>query len=76
MTNVELYGELSKVSELIQKRRLKLAGHCARHEKEMASQLVLWQPKHGVNKRGRPTKSFVEDLKSDTGLDCFAEIKK
>ena len=48
--------------------RLRLAGHCVRHSEEMASQLVLWDPSHGRPSRGRKQLTFIDYLKSDTGL--------
>jgi len=36
-----LYGDLPKIPTKIRTRRLKLAGHCARHPEEAASNLVL-----------------------------------
>ena len=33
---------------------LKFSGHCVRHQDEMASQLVLWEPLPGKRARGRP----------------------
>jgi len=41
VTNVLLYGDLPKFSTKIRTRRLKLAGHCASHPEEAASNLVL-----------------------------------
>ena len=42
LTNEQLYGELPKVSTKVQQRRMRLAGHCKRHNEEMANKLVLW----------------------------------
>jgi len=47
VTNKLLYGALPKISTKIGTRRLKLAGHCARHPEEAASNLVLWVPEEG-----------------------------
>ena len=54
LTNEQLYGSLPKISEKIRRRRLKLAGHCRRSDGEIAANLVLWTPKHGQRKQGRP----------------------
>jgi len=64
VTNELLYGDLPKISTKIRTRRLKLAGHCARHPKEAASNLVLW----GNRGRGRPNGIFIDTLMRDTGL--------
>ena len=42
MTTKELYRELPPVSMKVKQRRLRLAGHCVRHNEEVASRLVLW----------------------------------
>ena len=66
--NEMLYGNLPKVSETIRRRRLKLAGHCYRHPEEAASGLVLWEPKHGKRKRGRPALTYIDQLCRETDL--------
>jgi len=68
VTNELLYEDLPKISTKIQTRRLKLAGHCARHPEEAASNPVLWVPDRGSRGRGRPTGTFMDTLMSDTGL--------
>ena len=35
---------------------------------ELASDLLLWNPKHGKRSRGRPRKSYIDQLKEDTML--------
>ena len=44
ITNVELYKELPKITDVITTRRLRIAGHCIRHDDEVAHDLILWQP--------------------------------
>ena len=68
LTNEQLYGNLPKISEKIRRRRLMFAGHCRRSEDEMVSKLVLWDPKHGQRKQGRPAMTYVASLTKDTGL--------
>ena len=75
MTNQELYGDLPKVSEKIAARRLRLAGHCVRHQEEIASNLVLWEPAGGRVNRGRKPTDYIDVIKRDTGLNNIAEIK-
>jgi len=67
VTDELLYGDLPKITTKIRTRRLKLAGHCARHPEE-ASNLVLWVPDRGSKGRGRPTNMFIDTLTRDTGL--------
>lgn len=69
ISNIELYAEVPKATATIKHRRLKLAGHCCRHPEEAASNLVLWTPKHGKRGRGRPARTFVQQLREDTGLE-------
>ena len=75
MPNKQLYGDLPTVTEKIQRRRLKLAGHCVRHAEEEAEKVVLWEPCHGKARRGRPAINFVDLLKADTQLEESRELK-
>jgi hypothetical protein len=68
MTNQELYSGQPKISDKIKKRRLRFAGHCYRSKHESVSKLVLWTPKHGRRKPGRPALTYIDILKRDTGL--------
>ena len=75
MTNVELYGEFPPVSEKTAMHRLKLAGHCVRHNAEMASDLVLWEPTHCRPSRGRKQLTYIDTLRKDTGLQDTKDIR-
>ena len=68
VSNKELYAEVPKATDTVKQKRLKLAGHCYRHPEEAASNLVLWTPNHGKRGRGRPARTFVQQLRDDTGL--------
>ena len=68
MTNVELYGDLPRLSEKIKERSMRFAGHCSRSV-EIASKLIHWVPKHGYRKPGRPKQTFLSVLTKDTGLE-------
>ena len=48
--------------------------HCWRKKDEVISDLLLWEPKHGARKRGRPALTYVDQLQNDTGLS-IAELK-
>ena len=74
-TNQELYLDLPKLSEMVRERRLRLAGHCIRHEEEIAHQLVLWEPKRGQRNRGRRAVTYLDNLKEDTNLEDAGEIR-
>ena len=63
--NITLYNGLSRISEVIKERRLKLAGHLMRHDNEMRYKLVLWEPTNGSARRSRKTITFVDNLRED-----------
>ncbi|ELT98051.1 hypothetical protein CAPTEDRAFT_197577 [Capitella teleta] len=67
--NEVLYDNLPRVTEKIRERRLKLAGHCIRHNKLEASDLVLWEPIQGKTSRGSQKQPCVDILRRDTGLN-------
>ena len=75
-TNQELYQNIPLVSTKIQMRRLRLSGHCMRHEEEMAHKLILWEPKQGKRGRGRPATTYIDNLLEDTGLHDTNELRK
>jgi len=68
ITNAELYGNLLPITEVIRDRRLRFIGHCWRNKNEIISDTLLWKPSHGYNSVGRPMKTFVDQIMSDTGL--------
>ena len=79
VTNSEVYGRLSRVTETIRGRRLRLTGHVERHEELIARDLLFWDPTqatHGSRGRGRPKTTYVDVLMRDTGLDSLAEIQR
>ena len=75
-TNQELYQDLPKLTEMVRERRLRIAGHCVRHEEEIAHHLILWEPTRGNRGRGRRAVTYIDNLKEDTNLEDAAEIKK
>ena len=76
ISNKELYGKTEKLSSVIRRNRLKLAGHVYRDKASPVHQLVTWIPKHGTTSRGRPTQSYVYTLLRDTGLKDTNELEK
>ena len=58
VTSENLYGDLPKISSVIQQRQLRLAGHCYRSDESVAN-LILWKPKHGYRRPGRPKLDYV-----------------
>ena len=75
-TNAAVYGNLPRASDKIATRRLKLAGHLARHEDLLTHQLLFWEPQHGHRSRGRPHLTYVDILRRDTGLSDSKEIEQ
>ena len=51
----------------IQVRRTRHAGHCWRSKDELISDIILWTPPHGRAKAGRPARTYVQQLCSETG---------
>ena len=66
-SNHEVYGNMPKITEVIRERRVRLAGHSFRNKNELASDLLLWAPEHGQRRRGRPYKSYIDQLIVDCG---------
>ena len=73
--NVDLYGNLPRLSDKIRERRMKLAGHSVRHPELVASGLVLWEPAHGSRSAGGRCATYIDALKRDTGLTVTAEVR-
>ena len=65
----DIYGRLPKVSSIVLKRRLQLAGHWHRRTDQIISKVLLWQPKQGKRMRGRPYLTYIDQLCKDTGLN-------
>ena len=51
-------------------------GHLLRHEDESASRLVTWRSTAGRVRRGRPARTYVDQLENDAGLPAaeFAHL--
>ena len=73
LPNIVLYQDLPPLTEKIKVRRMRIAGHCARHSDEVAHDVLLWQPQLGM-KRGRPKKTFVDCLLEDAGVENHREL--
>ena len=44
--------------------RLRLSGHCIRHNDKLAHIIILWTPKNGILNRGRQPRTFIDILKN------------
>ena len=67
MRNIELYGDLPRLSDKIRERRMGFAAHCLRHPELPAGALVLWEPDR-VNGRVSKRDTYIDNLKRDVGL--------
>ena len=64
LSNAQLYGQIPKLSPIIKRRRLALAGHLARHN-EPAKTLLFWTPEECFRK-GRLSITLKDVLQKDT----------
>ena len=69
ITNEILYNGIPKISATTKEHRMKFAGHCWRSKNELASDLLLWYPNHRKRSRGRPAKTYIDQISSDTGCE-------
>ena len=70
-----LHLDYPAICDIIRARRMGLAGHCVRHPELVASNLILWEPKHGIRSRGRPATTYIDTLRRDIGLSNTGEIR-
>ena len=59
-SNIAVINDLHLISERLRTRGLRFAGHCAKSESEVVSQVLLWQPTHGRRSRGPPKKDYIK----------------
>ena len=64
------------ITDVIANRRMRIAGHCLRHNDEIAHNIILWEPKFGRRNRGRQKYSYIDNLKEDIYLKDIDEIRK
>ena len=74
VSNITLYGSLTRLSNKLRSRRLKMAGHCIRHPELLASDLVLWDPMYGRAQQGRPRQSYLSMLMKEVGTNFKEEL--
>ena len=61
------YGHLPPITKTIQVRRTIHAGHCWRSRDELISDVLQWTSSHGRAKAGRPARTYIQQLCTDTG---------
>ena len=66
-TKHQLYGHLLPITKTIQVRRTRHAGHCWRSSDVLISDVLLWTPIYGRAKAGRPARTYIQQLREDTG---------
>ena len=66
-TRHQLYGHLPPITETIQVRRTRHAGHCWGSRDKLISDVLLWTPTYGRAKAGRTARTYIQQLCEDTG---------
>ena len=74
VTNEKLCGTMTRVTDKIQERRMRFAGHNIREAGTPLSKLIPWEATHGCSSRGQPALSCVEVLKLDDGVTDTEEL--
>ena len=47
------------------------AGHYLRRDDEVVSDLVIWEPTHGIRIYGKPPESYIRTLERDTDIQAM-----
>ena len=63
----QLYGRLPPISQAIQVKQTRYAGHCCRSFYELIGDVLLWTPSCGRVSVGQSTKTYMHQLCMDTG---------
>ena len=66
-TRHQLYSHLPPITETIQVRPTRHAGHCWRNRDELISDVLLSTPTYGRAKAGRPARTYIQQLCEETG---------
>ena len=68
-TRHQLYGHLPPITQTIQARRTRHAGHCWRSKDEIVSDVLLWTPTYGQSKAAWPAWTYIQQLCDDMGCN-------
>ena len=68
-TKQQLYGHLPHITKTIKVRRTRHAGHCWRSKDELISYILQWSPSNGRAKSGRPGRTYIQQLCTNTGYN-------
>ena len=63
----QLHGYLPPITKTIQVRQTKHTGHCWWSKDELINDVLLWTPAHGRAKVGPPARTYIQQLRADTG---------
>ena len=66
-TKQQLYSYLLPISKTIQIRWTRHSGHCWRSKNVLFSDVLLWTSSHRRTGVGRPTRTYLQHLCTDTG---------
>ena len=66
-TKQQLYDHLPLISKTIQIRQTSHAGYYWRSKDELISDVLQWTPSHGHACIGRPVRTYLQKLSTDTG---------
>ena len=66
-TKQQLYCPLPPITKTVKIRRTRHAGHWWRSRDELIRDVLLWAPSHGRAKAGRPDRTYIQHLCTDTG---------
>ena len=67
-TRQQLYARLPPISRTIQIKRTRFVGHSWRSKDKLISNVLLWTSSHGQAGTGRPTRTYLPQLYTDTGF--------
>ena len=66
-TKQQLYSHQPPITKTIKFIQTRHAGHCLRSRDEVISDILQWTPSHGRAEAGRPARTYIQQLLSDTG---------
>ena len=66
-TKQQLYGHLHPITKTIKVRRSRHVGHCWRSRDKLINDVLQWTSIHGRTKAGRPARTYIQQLREDTG---------
>ena len=70
-TKQQLYSHLPPITETIKIRWTRHARHCWRSRDKLVRDVLLWIPAHGQAKAGRPARTYIQQVCTNTG--CSSE---